>query len=308
MAVINTGTLPKLGWPGLQEVFGMTYRAHPKTYTKMFATVKSDKMYEEYQNVTGFPIARLKQQGASIEFVAQQQGPTTRLTNATFGLGCIVTEEEMEDNLYPKVTTGRVASLAFSMAQYSEETGALVYNRAFTAGYIGGDGVTLCNTAHPNAVSGTQSNTFVVGADLSETAYEDALIQIAGWTDDQGLKIDVHPLQLIVPRQLKYDAIRLTRSTYQPGTANNDVNATLYDNSVPEGSLVSVYLTGPKTWFIRTDAGGMGGAKGMIYQERTGIKFFEDNEFDTRNKKYGSSKRETFGWDSWLGLFGSAGP
>lgn len=304
--VINTGSLPKLGWPGLQEIFGMSYNQHEKTFTKMFTTVKSDKSYEEYQNVTGFGIAQQKPQGQSIIYDSQQQGPTTRIVNNTFGLGYIVTEEELEDNQYPKVMAARTTSLAFSMAQYEEQAGAMIYNRAFTSGYVGGDGKVLCATDHPNAAGGTQANRPTVGSDLSEASYEDALIALRGFTDDKGLFINVKPLSLLIARQEWYNAIRLTRSVYQPGTANNDVNATLSTNAVPQGPIESIYFTSPHSWFIRTDAGGE--PKGMIYQERTGIKFFKDNEFDTRNFKAGSSKRSAFGWDSFLGLWGNPGP
>ena len=304
--VISTGSLPKLSWPGLQELFGVSYKQHPKIYTQLFDTVKSDKSYEEYVQVTGFGLAQYKPQGQSISYDSQQQGFTTRLTNAAYALGYIVTEEEIEDNLYPKISQSRTRSLAFSMLQAKEVNMHLIYNRAFTAGYVGGDGVTLGNVAHPNVSGGTYANKPAVDADLSEASYEDALIAIAGFADDKGLLINVQAKALIVPRQEWFNAARLTKSVYQPGTANNDVNATLALNSVPQGPIQSVYLTAPHSWFIRTDAGGDG--KGMIYQERTPVKFFQDNEFDTRNMKAGAMERYSGGWEDSRGLFCVQGP
>ena len=302
--VINTGSLPKLLWPGLQEVFGMHYAQHEKTFPKLFSTVKSDKAYEEYVQVTGLSLGQFKPQGQSISYDTQQQGYVTRLTNAAYALGYMVTEEEIEDNLYPKIAKARTMALAFSMLQAKEQNLALIYNRAFTTGYVGGDGIILCSTAHTNVSGGTYANTPTVAADLSEASYEDALIAIRGFTDDKGLYINVKPRSLIVARQEWFNAIRLTQSTYQPGTANNDVNATKATNAVPEGVIESVYLTSPHAWFIRTDAGGDG--HGMIYQERTPIKFFSDNEFDTRNFKAGAMERYTAGWDDPRGIWGNA--
>ena len=304
---INTGSLPKLLWPGIRSLFGTTYNEQPKMYSQTFDMVSSDKAYEEYVQVTGFGLGQYKPQGQSISYDSQQQGFVTRLTNAAWALGYIVTEEEIEDNLYPKIAKGRTKALAFSMLQAKEVNGALVYNRAFTAGYVGGDGVVLCSTAHPNVSGGTWANTPTVASDLSEASYEDALIAIAGFTDDKGLAIQVKPRSLWVSRQDWYNAIRLTRTSYQPGTANNDVNATLATNAVPEGAHQNVYFTAPHAWFIRTDAG-MADQTGMIYQQRTPIKFFQDNEFDTRNEKAGASERYCFGWGDARAIWGNNGP
>ena len=304
--VITTGSLPKLLWPGLNQVFGMGYGEHEMTYTKLFDKVTSDKAYEEYQAVTGFGLGQFKPQGTSISYDSQQQSYTTRLTNAAYALGFIVTHEEMKDNLYKKVASQRSKALGFSMRQCKEQVMHLIYNRAFTSGYVGGDGVTLCNTAHPNVSGGTFANTPTVASDLSEASLEDALIAIKGFQDDKGLFIDVKPKSLIVPRQEEWNALRLMKSVYQPGTANNDINATNYANAVPGGTVVSVYLTSPHAWFLRTDAGL--DSTGMIYQERESIEFFDDNEFDTRNMKFGSYERYSGGWSDPRCLWGNNGP
>ena len=304
--VINTGSLPKLLWPGLKDVWGMGYNQHEKVYTKMFDTVRSDKAYEEYVMATGFALGQVKPQGQSIAYDSQQQGWVTRLTNTTYALGYIVTMEEMEDNLYEKIAKQRTRALAFSAIQAKEQNMALIYNRAFTSGYVGGDGVTLASTAHPNVSGGTFANRPTAGAALSEASYEDALIAINGLQDDKGLYINVKAKNLIVPRQLQFNALRLQKSVYQPGTANNDINATNFTNAVPGETVVSVYLTSPGAWFIRTDAGGDG--YGMIYQERTAIKFFQDNEFDTRNMKAAYSERYAGGWADARSLWANPGP
>ncbi len=305
--VITTGSFPKALWPGLQAWFGVSYNQHPTTYTSLFDTVSSDKAYEEYVLATGFGISQLKPQGQSIIYDSAQQGFTTRLTNATFALGYIVTMEEIMDNLYPKLAKSRTRSLAFSMKQGREINAHLVYNRAFTSGFTGGDGVVLCSTAHPNVSGGTYANTPTVAADLSEASYEDGLIAIKGFQDDKGLFIDVKAKSLIVSRQDWFNALRLTKSVYQPNTGNNNINATLMDNSVPGGAIQSVYLTSPHAWFIRTDAGDAD-QTGMIFQERMGVEFFEDNEFDTRNMKAGAAERYSVGWVDPRSIWGNNGP
>jgi hypothetical protein len=306
MAVITTGSLPKLNWPGLKTLFGIAYNKHPKVYTSLFETVDSDKAWEEYQQVTGFPIGQLKPQGQSVSYAGQYQSYTTRLVNATYALGFIVTMEERQDNLYDKVSKGRTVSLAFSMEQAREVNAHLIYNRAFTSGYTGGDGVTLASTAHPLQAGGTYANRPVAGSPLSEASIEDAIITIMGFVDDNSLLINVKPKTLVVPRQETFNAIRITKSMYQPGTANNDINAIMESNALPGGTVTSVYLTSAHAWFLRTDAGGDG--HGMIFQERMAPEFMEDNDFDTKNEKAATVERYSMGWDDARGLWCNPGP
>ena len=102
--IITTGSVPKALWPGLKELWGVSYNKHPKVYPSLFDTITSDKALEDLTNVTGFSIGQVKPQGQSMAFDGQQQGPTTRLTNTTYALGYIVTMEEIQDNLYEKVS------------------------------------------------------------------------------------------------------------------------------------------------------------------------------------------------------------
>jgi hypothetical protein len=193
------------------------------------------------------------------------------------------------------LTKQRTAMLAYSMIQCKEQTGALVYNRAVTPGYVGADGVPLGSTAHPNVSGGTFANTPTVAADLSEASLEDALISIMGFSNDKGLLISVMPRSLIVARQEWFNANRILKSVYQSGTANNDINVLRATSALPEGIKLNHYLTAPHTWFVRTTVGG--GGRGMIYQERMPIMFEQDNDFDTRNFKAAAIERYTFGWD-----------
>jgi hypothetical protein len=304
--IITTGSLPKLLWPGIKDIHGMEYSQWPKAYPNLFKTVTSDKAWEEYVVATGFVLGRAKPEGQGMTFDDQAQGPTTRIVNTTYALGYIVTMEEIQDNLYAKVSKGRAAANARSMAQAKEVNLHLIYNRAFTSGYIGGDGVTLASTAHPLQGGGTYANRPVAGAMLNEASLEDALISINGWVDDKSLLINAKAQQLIVPRQQQFQAERLLKSMYQPGTANNDINAIMNTNALPGGYFMSVYLTSPNAWFIRTDAGNSG--YGMIYQERMALEFDEDNEFNTKNFMAGSVERYSGGWDDSRGLWCNPSP
>jgi hypothetical protein len=312
--VITTGSLPKLLWPGLKAISGATYRQHPKYYDKWASTVTSDKAWEEYQGITGLPFAQQKPQGQSMAFGSQQQGFNTRITNATYALGYIVTMEERQDNLYMDGRGGvygdggqalagsRAKMNAVSMIQTKEVITHLVPNQAFTSGANGGDGVSLCNTAHPTVTGLTYSNAASPAASLSEASLEDAMIAIRQFKDDYGLFTDVHVKCLLIPPQLLYTATRILKSPYQSQTANNDINALKYTGAIPM-IVESIYLTSPGAWFLVTDSGMSG--YGVLYQERMAVEPVQDNDFSTRNFQAGMIERYAAGWDNPRGIYGS---
>ena len=300
--LIMTSTHPKALWPGVKAWWGKAYNDHQVEYTDLFDTETSDKAYEEKVQLTGFGLAQIKAQGAGVAYDSEAQGFTTRFTHIAYALGYIVTHEELKDNLYTEVSNTRAASLARGFRQTKERVGAGVYNRAFNPTYVGGDGVSLLNTAHPNTSGGTWSNKLAVDADFSEASLEALTIQIMKATDDRGLLINLMPQSLIVAPDEWYNANRILNSVYQPGTANNDINVLKATNVLPMGIKVNHYLTDPNAWFVRTNV-----ANGLSYFEREAISFDQDNDFDTMNAKAKGYERYSFGWTDPRALWGSSG-
>lgn len=301
--VITTATSPKALWPGVKAWWGRFYDEHSEEFPDLFDTESSDQNYEDEVQIVGFGLAPVKQQGQGVMFDSETQGFTTRYVHVAYGLGYIVTKEEIDDNLYEKVSKSRARALAFSFRQTKENIGANIYNRGFNASYVGGDGVSLFNTAHPNTSGGTFSNKLAVDADLSEASLEDLIIQIMGAQDDRGLMINLMPRSLLVPRQEHFNANRILKSVYQSGTANNDINVLKATNALPEGIKLNHYFTAPHAWFIRTNA-----PEGMKHFVRKSIEFTMDNDFDTENMKHKGYERYSFGWTDPRGAFGSNGP
>ena len=299
--VIGTGNHPKALWPGIYAWFGREYEKHPLKCEMMFDMANSSKKYEETVEATGFGMAIVKSEGGSISYDSETQGPASRFTHATYGLGYIVTEEELEDNLYDTVAKGRTSALAFSMRTTKETVAANVLNRAFNSSYTGGDGVELISTAHVTE-DGTQSNELAVAADLSESSLEDLLVQISQAKNSRGLQIQVTPRKLLIAPSNQFEATRILKSTLQSGTANNDLNAVRDMGLMPEGFLVNHYFTDPDAWFVKTDA-----PSGLMGFNRRKLKFAKDNDFDTGNAKAKATERYSFGWTDMRGVYGSPG-
>lgn len=295
-APISTGDIPKLLWPGLNAVWGRDYKDYPTEYTDLFDVKSSDMAYEEDVEEPGFGLAPVKAQGAAITYTSTSQQTVSRYTHRAFGLGFIVTHEEMMDNLYTKRGVSRTESLARSMRLTKETVAANVYNRAQTSGYNGGDGVVLSSVSHPT-LTGNQSNRLTTAADFSEAALEDLCIQIMGATDSVGNIIKLMPKSLIVPRQLFFEVERVLKSTLQNDTANNAVNALRSSGIVPK-VVVNHFLTDADAFFIRTDA-----THGMKLFDREKASFAQDGDFETGNLKYKAYMRFSEGWTDFRGLY-----
>lgn len=299
--IITTGQIAKLLWPGLNARWGTSYTEHPKEYTDLVDVYSSDMAYEEDQEMTGFGLAPVKTQGASVVYDTQGQGITTRYTHIAYALGFIITHEALKDNQYEKIGMQRTGSLAFSMRQTKENVVANLYNRGFNPAYVGGDGVSLISTAHPT-LAGNQSNRLAVDADLSESSLEDLVVQIGQTTNARGMKIAIQPKSLVVPVGLQFEAARILRSAGQNDTANNAINALRAMGVFPDGVKVNHYLTDPDAFFIRTNA-----PEGLKLFQREEADFAQDGDFDTSNLKYKAYERYSTGWSDWRALFGSPG-
>lgn len=301
MATITTSNHPKDLWPGIIAHFGHTYNEHTEEFSQVFDKETSDKAYEERVQYTGLGLAAAKSQGASIGYDDTQQGYVSRATNVTYAIGAVVTREAIEDGKYETVAKRLSKGMAFSLRQTKENIAANILNRAFSGSYLGGDGVALCSTAHPE-VGGNQSNHIATSADLSEASLEDLLIQIMQATTARGLKISLIGQKLVVPPALVFEATRILKSQLQSGTANNDVNALKAMGLLPGGIVVNHYLSDSDAWFVKTNA-----PEGLIYQERRSYEFTQDNDFDTENAKMKATERYAFTWGDWRTIYGSPG-
>jgi len=301
MSIINSGSFAKALWPGVNAWYGKAYNEYSVEYTKLFDTYKSSKAFEEDVGISSFGLAAVKPEGSPIQYDSERQAYITRYNHVVYALGFIITREMVEDDQYAVVGQRKAQGLAFSMRQTKEIIAANVYNRAFNSAFVGGDGKELLATDHPLFAGGTWSNELATAADLSEAALEQAHIDIAGFTNDRGLLIAVKPKSLIIPRQLMFEAKRITAPDGRPGTDTNDVNAMKQMGLVPE-VIVNHYLTDQDAWFLRTNI-----PHGMKHWERRADGFDMDNDFDTENAKYKATARYSFGWTDPRALFGSPG-
>ncbi len=289
--------------PGLNALFGLEYKQYADETKQIFVTESSDRAFEEEVMLSGFGDAAVKPEGQGVAFDTAQETYTARYTMETIALAFAITEEAIEDNLYDRLASRYTKALARSMASTKNTKGAAILNTGFTGSGnpTYGDGQVLLIGAHPT-LSGNQTNILSTAADLNETSLEQAMIDIAAFKDERGLKVAAKARKLIIPSALQFTAERLLKSQGRVGTADNDINALKNMNMIPEGYVVNHYLSDTDAWFVTTDV-----PNGLKHFDRAPLKTSMEGDFDTGNVRYKARERYVFGASDWRGIFGTPG-
>jgi hypothetical protein len=301
MGIVTTANFSKALYPGVSEWFGDEYNKWDEIYSKVFETKRSMRAFEEDVQRTGLGLASEKGEGQAPTFDSDEQSYITRYAPIVYALGIKVTREMVEDNLYDSVGQEWTRMLASSGRETKEIIHANVLNRAFTSTYAGADGKELCATDHPNWTGGTWKNELTTAAPLSEASIEQAVIDIGNWTNDRGQRVRAQIKQLIVPKELEFEATRILKTVYRTDTSHNDISAIYALGKVPK-MLVNPYMTNTNDWFLQTNV-----RNGLKTIQRRDPEFTTDNEHETQVASFIYTERYVPGWSDPKGIFGSPG-
>ena len=290
---ISRSQLVKELEPGLNALFGLEYARYENQHEAIYDTETSDRAFEGEVMLSGFGTAQVKPEGTPVNYDDATESFTARYTHETIALAFAITEEAVEDNLYDRISSRYTKALARSMSNAKQVKAANVLNNAFDSSFTGGDGKELCATDHPST-GGNISNELATAADLNETSLEQMLIDIAGLTDDRGLKIALNGRKLIIPVNLQFTAERLMKSNLRTATADNDINAVASMGMLPEGYTVNNFLTDTDAFFIKTDS-----PNGMKHFQRSPITTKMEGDFETGNVRYKARERRQRSCSSW---------
>jgi hypothetical protein len=304
---ISRAQLVKELEPGLNALFGLEYKRYDNESAEIYNTESSDRAFEEEVMLSGFANADVKAEGQGVSYDQAQETYTARYTMETIALAFAITEEAIEDNLYDRLSSRYTKALARSMSNAKQVKAAAPLNNglpgvAAASAFQTGDGKNLFATDHPT-VSGTDvSNTLATQADLNETSLEQALIDIAAFTDERGLRIAAKGVKMIIPSANQFNAERLMKSQGRTQTADNDINAINSMGMIPQGYRVNHFLTDADSWYIITDV-----PNGMKHFERTPLTTSMEGDFDTGNVRYKARERYVYGCSDYRGIFGCEG-
>lgn len=285
--------------PKLRNVWNDGFRAWELLYPRWMNIGSSKKAQETDYQMTGLGSSAAIAEGEDVTYGDPISGSTKVYTHATNGLGYKITPEMVRHELYGQMTKME-RSLMRALIDKQETDATSVLNNAFSTSYTGfTSGEALCSTSHARLDSGTaQANKPSTDVDLGITALQNAIIQFRSWKDDRGRPIRVTPKFLVIHMNDIMTARELLGTTLKPGTANNDINA------IREEGLAFVdtpYLTDTDSWFMVGDEHDLN----FIWDLRPTMSM--DEEFDSDVIKRKGKQAYSYGFGSWVGIYGSSG-
>tara|TARA_R110000868_G_scaffold117122_1_gene311187 strand:- start:1613 stop:2527 length:915 start_codon:yes stop_codon:yes gene_type:complete len=288
--------------PILNEAFDGVYDQRSDEWSTVFREQAGiPRNYHEEPVLYGFGAAPQLPDGTPVTY---QQGGVLflqRYVYNVYGLAFALTKVLVEDGDHIRIGQVYAKHLAQSLVETKELLCANILNRAFNSSYTGGDGVSLINTAHP-IVSGTFSNQLATAANLSQTSLEQMLIQVRQAVDNNGKKIRLQPIKLVVAPGNVFQAEVLLKSVLRAGTANNDINPVKSIGLLPEGASVISRLTSATNWWVQTDA-----PEGMKLLMRRALEKTMEGDFETDSMRYKATERYIPGWTDPRAMFGTPG-
>lgn len=302
MVQMNSMEFRSVVEPLLNDCFDGIYESLPRQWSQVFKVETAlPRRYQEDPILSGFGSAVRKEEGQGVTYDAGREAYRVRFVQKTYALAYAMTEELIEDGDH--LSIGKIYSehLALAMEECREIVHAQILNRAETAGYLGGDGVTLLSTAHPLVSGATFSNRLTTAANLSEASLEQLLTQIDNAVDERGKRINLQSVKLIVAPGNRWNAHRILKSTKRVGTADNDANA-IKDMGVLSDIVVMTRLTNAQQYFIQTNA-----PRGLVCKDRAKLRRSMEGDFETGNMRYKARFRFEPNWIDPRCLFGSAG-
>ena len=262
------------------------------------------------------PIGGLSDDGWNFEDTGRVQygepvkGYEATFTHKQFARGVTIERELIDDSRWSAIEN-QTRTLGDAAFRFREKAGAQIFENAFSAATtstldkygidaVGPDGVALCSDAHPahsGDASTTQTNEGTLA--LTEANVSTTRTEMMAFQDMQGELLAVMPDEIIVPPELEDDALKILKSTQEPGSANNAINPQQGRFRV----IVWHYLTDSNNWFM-CDSGLR--AQYLAWYDRIALEFGRESDFDTFMAKYRAYMRFSVGWVDWRFIYGHA--
>lgn len=279
--VIDRSLQPSQYWPGLFALFGLDYERLPTIYPLFYDRKPSEKAFEEFMTErAGLGLAVMQAELEPVQFDAPNEGYRTQVTHASYGLAVAVSREAKDDNLYEDVGGRMMKELAFS-ARITEDyiAHAPLQVAGDAVNGLRADGFPLISPSHPTA-TGAQSNQ-LISANVSELAFENAVIQIAYTRNGRGFVINVLPKRTILSPESGPETRRILGSPLQWNAQTNNINVLRSTNALPE-VVETPYLVDKDNYFIQTREQDKDNGQGFTFWERTSVEMREDSNWSNQ--------------------------
>ena len=288
--------------PILNETFDGVYDQRADEWKMVFREQKGiARNYHEEPVLYGFGAAPELPDGMPVTYQSGGVLFIQRYLYKVYGLAFALTKVLVEDGDHIRIGQTYAKHLAQSLIETKETLSANILNRAFTSGYVGGDGKTLIATDHP-IVNGQFSNQLSTAAALSQTSLEQMLIQIRNAVDNNGKRIRLTPKKIVTGPSNVFQAEVLLKSALRTGSADNDINPVKSMGLLSEGQANLSRITSSTAWWIQTDA-----PEGLKLMMRRAMEKSMEGDFETDSMRYKATERYDLGWTDPRALFGTPG-
>lgn len=299
MSPVMRGTMAEALGPGL-NLRTFQYRRFPEMYRRINNVENSRRAYEDSFAMAGFgPLAEKTELGTTMLDEPLKLGGV-RFIHKTYALGFLISEEMIQDGLYPQMMN-LAGELGTSSYWTTELYGHDVWNNGFTtAKYVGRDGKALLAVDHPvQGTGGVYANRPAVDTDLSEAALEASILAYDLQVNERGMPVMMPAQTLLIHPSNRLLAKRLLGTEKMPGSNINDVNP-VYGEMAP---ISDPWLTDQDAWFVLGPPEFLGVR--FYWREMPDTKTWDDPNADGTYHKI--RQRHSNGFDDWRGVYGSPG-
>ena len=294
MAVIVQENFGYLLDPGLRKIFMDEYTLPEGQRENLFGIEKSNKSVEYDLGIGG--TNDLAEFDGTVQYDDFKQQYRTSYTHKEWVKGMKIERKLVDDDLY-SIINKRPQQLALVTKRTMEKHSASIFNSAFsTAVFAGGDGLSLCSTAHTWIGTATTVGNSGTTA-LSSTAVEATRLLMRQYTDETDNLCVARGDTLVVPPNLEETAWEIVNASGKLDTAENNPNFKKGKYAI----IVWDFLTDTNNWFMldskMTDMY-------LKWFQRVPTEFNKDKDFDTYLSKWSVYTRYSYGFSDWRWLYG----
>ncbi len=297
-ATISRAEFARLLVPAINTIIGDSYEAYPEVYKQVFDVRQSDQAIEELLIISGLGLMENISEGGVSPSDRMRQLLSVNFAHAKYGKMLSVTQEMIDDGKAVKIVARQAKEFKKSAMETKNKVAIDILNNATVTNLA--DGVPLVSISHPSS-AGNQSNRLAVDADLSEASIEQAYIEMRDIRDDRGVRIQVMPKKLVVPRALCFEVDRILESDKRYATADNDANVLKMRRIIDEVVVVD-HITDADAYYFLTNV-----SDGLIMFERQALTIDSEPHFAADAIQFKAKMRFSVGVGDWRGVFASPG-
>jgi hypothetical protein len=263
--------------------------------TKYMKSGTMTDAYEDELENGGPGLASEVAEGTAITVGSLYDGASTRYIPRKFGIIMQMTEEIDEDGKYNGTYLNFAKRNKRAVYKTLEIDCANVINRAATAGYTGGDGVTLASASHTIPGGGTYSNTLSTPFSPSRAALIVVRNNLKKLPGHDGITEGYDIVKLLHPVEQFGVWAGILGSDKVPESGNNEINV-VKDMGIQRVEIK--YMTSTTNWGVTTDA--PEGLKLRWKKKPKGRTWYDEN---TEVINHGTSARWARGWTDPRGFY-----